>query len=69
MLNECCEGVRNFLRACSETINDALSIGKIKNKFRVHSLHVTRVSIVVVFQKLNSRKGYIRDVTGGHVIN
>ena len=60
---ECCEAIRIFLRAYSESLNDSLSRSAIKNRVCMLNLEVTRVLKVVVFQKLNSKKGYIDDVT------
>ena len=39
---ECCEGVRIFLRAYSESLNDSLSRGEIKTQLCMLNLEVTR---------------------------
>ena len=56
MIRECCEGVRIFLRAYSESLNDSLSRSVIENRVCMLNLEVTRGLKVVIFQKLNSKK-------------
>ena len=55
--------IRIFLRAYSESLNDSLSRSVIENRVCMLNLEVTRGLKVVIFQKLNSKKGYIYDVT------